>query len=442
MPIRTDVHVTGRTVPGPSGPPRSRSGSTGGSVSGSGGRHQPALGHRLLPRRRVGGRRPRLPRRLVPAARRRQRLRRGRGRLPAGPRAPVPGGRRGLPGRLRLGPAQPRGAGHRAGPGRRDGGQRRGEPGRGGRPGDPARAPAAADDVPPPVAQGLVYPALDARFVTESCRLDGRRVSSSPSRAWSPSGASYVPDPADYGDARASPLLADDLDGLAPAVVVTAGFDPLRDEGAGYAEALEDAGVDGRVPLLRRHGPRVLRHGRASPTAWRWPPRCATPWARSMRRAPSTGQRRRRDAGDRSSRPLQSGHGRDPRNPGPGRRRRMAGAAARSTPSSWPPRDPTRCWCCPRPRAYEHPERLVARAGEWFEPLGGRVEGLMVLSRADAENDGAAAIMRRARLDLPGRQLPDAPPERAEALGGVGRAGGGLAGRAPWWSARRERRWP
>jgi len=52
----------------------------------------------------------------------------------------------------------------------------------------------------------------------------------------------------------------------------------------------------------------------------------------------------------------------------------------------------------PTAAAYEHPERLVARAGAWFEPLGGSVEGLMVLTRADAQNDGAADIMRRARL--------------------------------------------
>jgi cyanophycinase len=52
----------------------------------------------------------------------------------------------------------------------------------------------------------------------------------------------------------------------------------------------------------------------------------------------------------------------------------------------------------PTAGAYEHPERLVAAAGEWFAPLGGHVEGLMVLSRSDAENDGAADIMRRARL--------------------------------------------
>ncbi len=52
----------------------------------------------------------------------------------------------------------------------------------------------------------------------------------------------------------------------------------------------------------------------------------------------------------------------------------------------------------PTAAAYEHPERLVARAAEWFAPLGGQVEGLMVLNRSDAANDGAAAIMRRARL--------------------------------------------
>jgi cyanophycinase len=52
----------------------------------------------------------------------------------------------------------------------------------------------------------------------------------------------------------------------------------------------------------------------------------------------------------------------------------------------------------PTAAAYEHPERLVVRAGEWFESLGGRVEGLMVLARADAEDDGAAGVIRKARL--------------------------------------------
>lgn len=52
----------------------------------------------------------------------------------------------------------------------------------------------------------------------------------------------------------------------------------------------------------------------------------------------------------------------------------------------------------PTAAAYEHPERSVARAAEWFAPLGGEVEGLMVLAHADAEDEGAAAVMRRARF--------------------------------------------
>jgi acetyl esterase len=69
----------------------------------------------------------------------------------------------------------------------------------------------------------------------------------------------YLPDPEQARDWRASPLLADDLSGLPPALVAIAGFDPLRDEGEEYARRLADAGV--RVEVRRVPG---LPHGFAN----------------------------------------------------------------------------------------------------------------------------------------------------------------------------------
>jgi len=53
----------------------------------------------------------------------------------------------------------------------------------------------------------------------------------------------YVPEGTDLSDLRLSPLLATDFRGLPPAFVLTAGFDPLRDEGRAYADRLIEAGV-------------------------------------------------------------------------------------------------------------------------------------------------------------------------------------------------------
>ncbi len=52
----------------------------------------------------------------------------------------------------------------------------------------------------------------------------------------------YLPHRRDYDDWRASPLLHEDLAKLPPALVLTAGYDPLRDEGRAYAERLTAAG--------------------------------------------------------------------------------------------------------------------------------------------------------------------------------------------------------
>lgn len=71
----------------------------------------------------------------------------------------------------------------------------------------------------------------------------------------------YLTDPADSFDPRVSPLLADDLTGVAPAYVVTAGFDVLRDEGEAYAHRLKEAGV---AVAIRRHG--QLVHGLVNAT--------------------------------------------------------------------------------------------------------------------------------------------------------------------------------
>jgi cyanophycinase len=52
----------------------------------------------------------------------------------------------------------------------------------------------------------------------------------------------------------------------------------------------------------------------------------------------------------------------------------------------------------PTAAAYQHPERTVLRAAEWFEELGARVEGLMVVDRASAEDPGMAATVAKAEF--------------------------------------------
>lgn len=94
----------------------------------------------------------------------------------------------------------------------------------------------------PPFAQILLYPLLDASWQGGSFE--------SMAEAWPLSaqtmaffGAAGGIDADAAVDPRASPGLAPDLAGTPPTLVVTAGFDPLRDQGNSYANRLQDAGI-------------------------------------------------------------------------------------------------------------------------------------------------------------------------------------------------------
>jgi acetyl esterase len=94
-----------------------------------------------------------------------------------------------------------------------------------------------------PACQVLIYPATDFGWDTASHReLADAPVLPRERIVWY--AEQYLAGEADKRDVRASPLLAADLTGQPPAMVVTAGFDPLRDEGRAYADRLRASGVD------------------------------------------------------------------------------------------------------------------------------------------------------------------------------------------------------
>jgi acetyl esterase len=108
---------------------------------------------------------------------------------------------------------------------------------------------AAHDGGPAPTCQMLVYPAVDRTRPYPSIELfsDGFFLTRA-SIHWFHRQYSGEPGPHDR-DPRLGPLHAETLAGLAPAIVVTAGFDPLRDEGEAYAAALQ---AHGTTAVLRR----------------------------------------------------------------------------------------------------------------------------------------------------------------------------------------------
>ena len=94
---------------------------------------------------------------------------------------------------------------------------------------------------PPLAFQALVYPATDQRMdsASHTSFAEGYLLTRE-NMLWFRD--NYLL-PADYDDWRASPLRAADLAHLPPAHIVTAGYDPLRDEGRAYSDRLVAAGV-------------------------------------------------------------------------------------------------------------------------------------------------------------------------------------------------------
>ncbi len=95
---------------------------------------------------------------------------------------------------------------------------------------------------PPLVHQLLIYPATDYNLETASylANADGFNLTRESMRFY---WRHYLNSDADADDPRASPLRAERFDGLPPALVITAEFDPLLDEGRAYASRLSSAGV-------------------------------------------------------------------------------------------------------------------------------------------------------------------------------------------------------
>jgi acetyl esterase len=91
--------------------------------------------------------------------------------------------------------------------------------------------------------QLLIYPVTDQRMSHPSIRRNGEGYILT-RKAIETFRAMYLPEESDYLDWRASPLLAKSLAGLPPAYLITAGYDPLVDEGRAYAERMASQGVE------------------------------------------------------------------------------------------------------------------------------------------------------------------------------------------------------
>ena len=152
------------------------------------------------------------------------------------------------------------------------------------------------EQLPMPLLQLLDVPALDLTMASASVTEvgDGAGLTGAALAGYV---EHYLADPADATNPLVSPLLADDLSGLPPAVIIVAEHDPVRDDGERYLVRLHEAGVAAasfRV-LAQFHGGWIIpsRSPRAS-----WPTfvsrRCNAPSpARSTRSTPPPSARSR-----------------------------------------------------------------------------------------------------------------------------------------------------
>jgi Esterase/lipase len=101
---------------------------------------------------------------------------------------------------------------------------------------------AAGDSGASPVVQLLIYPVADMRggYPSYEENVDSTPLNSK-MMPWFKK--HYLENESQDSDPKASPILFDNLAALPPAIVITAEFDPLRDEGEAYAGRLADAGV-------------------------------------------------------------------------------------------------------------------------------------------------------------------------------------------------------
>jgi acetyl esterase len=115
------------------------------------------------------------------------------------------------------------------------------------------------DESAPPIArQLLIYPTVSRRNHWDSLAENAEGYGlDRPDMRWF--GNQYFAHEFDRFHPYACPLEAADLDDLPPASVVTCGFDPLRDEGVAFSEALAESGVD----VAHHHYPDQI-HGAAS----------------------------------------------------------------------------------------------------------------------------------------------------------------------------------